>query len=388
MHGNRTDDDRLCTAEDVTRVRRQFDEADERWRVGIGLSSTPTVLADREGRFLATNAALAAVTGTPMIEPGRGTASRGRWADVCHPDDLPALERHLEALFRGERLESHFAVRLVDPTGAPVPTEVSAACPRDADGGRSTCLVCLRRHTTEGSLGAFVALLADSPDGEVVARAVAGGLLAAFGPTAVTVHVADPGRRELGLAAQVGLEPEQSRLYARVPIDARLPLAEVYRSGEDLALTLDDVAERYPLAARWVQANPDRDRGELLAVPIRSRAVPIGVLTVQFPTPPPRTWPLRSALDDTAHALAVWVLARPDRTGRAGSTETRSGDLRITERQREILSLVRSGCTNREIAGRIRFSEATVRAELASLSRLLGARGRHDVVAKAADAGI
>jgi len=388
MHGNRTDDDRPCTAEDVERARRRLDEADERWRVGIGLSTTPTVLADREGRFLATNAALADVTGTPAIDPGSVTASRGHWADVCHPDDLPVLERHLEALFRGERHESRFTVRLVDPTGAPVTAEATAACPHDADGGRSTCLVRLRRHTAEGSLGAFVALLADSPDGEVVARAVAGGLLAPFGPTAVTVHVAEPGRRELGLAAQVGLGPDQSRLYARVPVDARLPLAEAYRSGEDLVLTLDAVAERYPLAARWVQANPDRDRGELLAVPIRSRAVPIGVLTVQFASPPARTWQLRSALDDTAHALAVWVLARPDRPGHAGAVETRSGDLRITERQREILRLVRSGCTNREIAGRIRFSEATVRAELGSLSRLLGARGRHDVVAKAADAGI
>ena len=257
-----------------------------------------------------------------------------------------------------------------------------------SDGGRSTCLVRLRRHTVEGSLGALVALLADSPDGEVVARAVAGGLLAPFGPTAVTVHVADPGRRDLGLAAQVGLEPDQSRLYGRVPVDARLPLADVYRSGEDLVLTLDAVAERYPLAARWVQANPDRERGELLAVPIRSRAVPVGVLTVQFPAPTARTWRLRSALDDTAHALAVWVLARPDRPGRTATVGVHSNELRISERQREILRLVRSGCTNREIAGRIRFSEATVRAELASLSRLLGARGRHDVVAKAADAGI
>ncbi len=104
------------------RVRRELDEANERWQVGIDLSSTPTVLADRSGRFLSMNAALASLTGTTPTGTDPPAPLRRRWADVCHPDDLPALEHHLGTLFRGERLESRFAVRLVDPDGVPVPT--------------------------------------------------------------------------------------------------------------------------------------------------------------------------------------------------------------------------------------------------------------------------
>ncbi len=60
------------------------------------------------------------------------------------------------------------------------------------------------------------------------------------------------------------------------------------------------------------------------------------------------------------------------------STETRSG--RFTERERQVLSLVFEGLANKEIAGRIKVSESSVKATLQQLFSKTGVRTRSQLV--------
>ena len=60
----------------------------------------------------------------------------------------------------------------------------------------------------------------------------------------------------------------------------------------------------------------------------------------------------------------------------------------LSQRERNVLELVASGATNREIADRIHLSPHTVKEHLSSLYRKLGARNRADAVQRAQRLGL
>jgi DNA-binding CsgD family transcriptional regulator len=71
--------------------------------------------------------------------------------------------------------------------------------------------------------------------------------------------------------------------------------------------------------------------------------------------------------------------------------EPRSGDApsaELSAREREVLALVATGATNREIAERLFLSPHTVKEYTSSLYRKLGARNRADAVRIAEQLGI
>src|SRR3954467_1504092 len=60
----------------------------------------------------------------------------------------------------------------------------------------------------------------------------------------------------------------------------------------------------------------------------------------------------------------------------------------LSEREREVLSLMASGATNKEIAGRLFLSPHTVKEHTSSLYRKLGVRNRAEAVQKAQRLGL
>jgi DNA-binding NarL/FixJ family response regulator len=60
----------------------------------------------------------------------------------------------------------------------------------------------------------------------------------------------------------------------------------------------------------------------------------------------------------------------------------------LSDREREVLDLIASGATNREIAGRLYLSPHTVKEHTSSLYRKLGARNRAEAVQKAQRLGL
>jgi predicted ATPase/DNA-binding CsgD family transcriptional regulator/DNA-binding XRE family transcriptional regulator len=84
------------------------------------------------------------------------------------------------------------------------------------------------------------------------------------------------------------------------------------------------------------------------------------------------------SLDQAIHAAQA---LRTSSSGARAATE-------LTDRQREILRLVAAGQTNREIAGALQLSVATVERHLATIYTRIGARGRADATRYAVRTGL
>lgn len=69
-------------------------------------------------------------------------------------------------------------------------------------------------------------------------------------------------------------------------------------------------------------------------------------------------------------------------------TSEAAGDTALTRREKEVLSQLRQGNSNKEIARALDIAETTVKLHIRSLSEKFSARNRTDIVIKAIDAGL
>lgn len=103
-----------------------------------------------------------------------------------------------------------------------------------------------------------------------------------------------------------------------------------------------------------------------------------------------RTWGMYELLNTLVQSLAPWLLlleaqelSRPD-----PQAPWRRGKPFVSPREEQVLMMVDLGRTNSQIAEELGYSEATIRADLLRLSKLLDVRGRHDVVRRARELGL
>lgn len=240
----------------------------------------------------------------------------------------------------------------------------------------------------EPSLLHFIRMLADAPDGDTVAHAICLGVLPAYACELVTIYMATPEREALDLVGQWGLERELARMYARMPMDLPSPERDAFQSGAEAFVSGRLIAKHYPIAASYLRAHPAQARSQFAYLPLRRRGVPVGVLGLRFHTPVQRTWQLREALDALASGVTLWALAQVEAGRSTDEGRRRQRERQVSNRQRQVLALVREGRTNADIARRLGYSEVTIKADLTALYKLLGARGRSDLVEKAERAGL
>lgn len=88
---------------------------------------------------------------------------------------------------------------------------------------------------------------------------------------------------------------------------------------------------------------------------------------------------LEDALAPTVRAIAAGQLAVPSRLGRQIAPRP------LSHREKQILSLVVLGLTNREIAHRLYLAESTIKTHLSSAFRKIDARSRAEAVARLQD---
>jgi DNA-binding NarL/FixJ family response regulator len=188
------------------------------------------------------------------------------------------------------------------------------------------------------------ALLHGEPDVAVVAEAgTAGEAVAAVAATRPDVVVLDI---RLGTAEEEGVE--LCRRLSREPC------------GSVLVLTTD-LTESLMLAVLRAGA-----RG-ILVKDSDFRALVRAIIDVRSG---------RSAFDSRTAAVAAKLLTR-----------TRNAP-RLTRRERDILSLIARGLSNRAIGGRLYISETTVKFHVANLMRKTGASSRTEAVFKAGRLGL
>jgi DNA-binding NarL/FixJ family response regulator len=97
---------------------------------------------------------------------------------------------------------------------------------------------------------------------------------------------------------------------------------------------------------------------------------------------------VRATLAAASATLAVAEELRYSREGALTRAEKAALAPKLTTREREILALIESGATNREIAEQLFLSAHTVKEHATSLYQKLGARNRAEAVAIARELGL
>jgi DNA-binding CsgD family transcriptional regulator len=233
---------------------------------------------------------------------------------------------------------------------------------------------------------AYLAVLRDQPTGDAVTYAMARGLLAPYGAEMAMIYSARPDGHVLDLVGSHGLGPREGAAYSIVTTDMHLPGVETYRTGAEKFLAAKQVAEDYPLSAPFFRDLPPS--GDIGFIPLLHRGAPIGFLVLTFAGPLDRTWQLRATLQGLVDATALWVIADNALHGEGRSLRALQPPMEFTARHREILVRMRQGAANREIAEGLGYSIATIKADIATLSAMLGAKGRADLLVRAKRAGL
>ena len=203
-----------------------------------------------------------------------------------------------------------------------------------------------------------------------------------------TIYGADAANGRLILLGSMGIDDADIRRYRTTPLIHSHPGGTTVLNSETIWMSLRALAERYPLAATDARSKPWFDTGDMISLPVTSRGSSVGTIFLVADREFPRTWAFHDVLGSVSHAVVPWILLQRDAMASVPGELPRTSPLAITARERAILSFVGEGLTNAEIANRLGYSEATVRADLSRLGRLLGLSGRREVLRKMTELGL
>lgn len=227
----------------------------------------------------------------------------------------------------------------------------------------------------DASLAALLAGLVAAPEPDAIARWIVTGTLHPWGCTGLLLHVHDGAL--LRCVASHGFTPIQVRRLRVIDRSAALPQSQVLRTGVAHGGDTESLNTEFPLLAG--AGLPAVGRYELR--PVLHDTSPVGVLTVRITAPTDAEF--HQALSGIANAISLWL------RGSFGvpQQEAHSAPLRFSDRQRRILTGLRRNRTNAAIAAELGFAVGTFKADIAAMSRMLGAHGRVDLVQRAERAG-
>lgn len=248
----------------------------------------------------------------------------------------------------------------------------------------------MRSHTD--ALEAFLQLLVSMPEPGTIATAIAGGPLRALSPVTVTVHLLTEGTasddtRSLRLVSHYGLGAGVLRTQQRLGLSEQQPVCIAAATSATVRGNLAQLAGTHPLLHLFAAEHPQPAEHVLLAVPLRLRGAPSGVLAVTCAETVADTWDAATEVAATALTLTLWAAAETATAG-AGPDLGARAQVAITDRKRRVIALIREGLTNAEIARALGFSVGTVKADITALSAALGAHGREDLARRAERAGL
>jgi DNA-binding CsgD family transcriptional regulator len=229
---------------------------------------------------------------------------------------------------------------------------------------------------TESVLGlpALLRLLATHPDGSRLASALKEGVLGTFGARSAIIWVL-PQREVLTLIGFAGFLESDLARWHQIPMTFDSQMVDVVRNNEVIVTPICEFPIRYPNATfdrvrfREMHERLGGWEGDLVGIPIVHKGLCLGV--VQFTTAGPREWNSLdfSVLDGISSALGLW-LTHPDTPVTPNyTTDASEISLILTDRQKEIITLVLQGVGNHQIANELLVSVSTVKQDLQKLMR-------------------
>lgn len=185
-------------------------------------------------------------------------------------------------------------------------------------------------HTAErlGAMRAVVTALAGAVTPHDVADAVLRGAIETLGIRAGAVALPTADGEALESIALIGYRPEVVERIGRIPLDARLPAADVARTRQPLFLGTDEaLRERYPALP---QDPDDRSEGALAVLPLTVDERFVGVMWYRFSEARPFDADDRGVITALAQQCAQALeRARLFASEREARTEALTGQQRI-----------------------------------------------------------
>ena len=240
----------------------------------------------------------------------------------------------------------------------------------------------------------FLRFLAGNPDGDAAARALVLGAMAPLGTTAAHIYAHDRAAT-LELAGNYGIDEDTMSSYRVIATTMPMPLCQAFTTLNPVVVHESDLGAEYPILhadASVVDgtARGNDNRGTLIFAPIMNSGVPIGavgLLQADRRVWEPADW---QYLDGVLAGVSMWLNNQReilvDRWRRASPTPQR--EVRISERQREILELIGLDRTNGEIAKSLGYSVPTIKKDLQHLMKLLGTHDRRSTAGRAREIGL
>jgi DNA-binding CsgD family transcriptional regulator len=239
----------------------------------------------------------------------------------------------------------------------------------------------------------FLRFLAGNPDGDAATRALVLGALAPMGVLSATLYAHDS-ESTLELVGNHGVDEELAAGYRVIPVNMPMPPAEAFVTMNAVVVPERELTTRYPLLSAEPQLSDgtalNAGKGTLIFAPILNSGVAIGVvcfLQAEHQDWQPADW---QYLDGITAGLSMWLNNQReilvDRWRRSAPATQR--EVRISERQREILELVGLDRTNGEIAKSLGYSVPTIKKDLQQLMKLLGTHDRRSTAGRAREIGL
>lgn len=239
----------------------------------------------------------------------------------------------------------------------------------------------------------FFRFLCGNPDGDAVCRAMVVGALSSLDIHLGQVY-ASTGNDALELAGNYGFTSDEASAYRALPLGLPLPVCDAFRTMTPLLFDKNELPTAYPMLANepaFAEGSIAMlEKARMACVPVNYSGVPIGVLVLVIDGErelDPTDW---QYIDGITSGLALWMNnERPilvDRWRRAAPPAPR--EVRITDRQRQILELIGNDRTNGEIARELGYSVPTIKKDLQQIMRILGTEDRRTTAGRAREIGL
>ncbi len=264
------------------------------------------------------------------------------------------------------------------PTPPPWPSSPESA---PITGGRPDERAVAITHAQ--SLQRLIAVMAEAADSPGLMRSLVLEVLNGHGARAAALAYLDVTAR-LRVVGAYGFSDGEFLLGQQASMWAPGPLGDAIRHDRMLVCaTADELLRQYPEFTNAAQEYP-----VVVSLPVRSRGLVLGAVLVALAPGSVVAGddPVWSALAE----LSGWHLRRysPRRTESLLDSRAPTRTPVLSDRQLQVLQLMEQRQTNSQIATRLGYSTATVRADALHIFREFQVHSRHDAVRRALEASI